>query len=150
MDAETQNNFIDFLEKEEFVMLDNKNKMINEPQNKNMYGFYLYKIRYGNVFFRQDNIIDSIKSPVIQFSKTIVKDEIKKIKRGRLWMQDSFSKEGVFVRKDETFIKDYNKIVRWIKKNVPYQEVDKEGFVVREYVNNKVKLLHEEGYSLTI
>ena len=119
----------------------------------NVFSLYLYKSNYGELVMQQGNgaSMDTIKSPVIQFCKTSIKTEQKKILRGRLWIATQYyDDEGNWVKKSELFVKDYQKLNRWIKKNVPYQEIRKGEYLVKEYVNDELKELQEKGYVLTI
>ena len=46
---------------------------------------------------RQDlnHIMDIMKSPVIEFRKTTIKLEEKKVLRGRVWIENQYFKEGI-------------------------------------------------------
>lgn len=101
----------------------------------------------------QDNKarIDILKSPVIEFSKTIIKAEQKKILRGRLWISDQYyGEEGNLIKKEKVFVKDYQMLRRWIKKYIPYQEIKKGEYLVKEYINDELKELQDGGFALTI
>lgn len=153
MSEKVQASFIEHLEQNHFLFLDVNSQILKEPLSSNVFGLYLYKQNYGNVVMRQDmnDIIDSIKSPVIQFSKTNIKNEKKKVLRGRLWISDQYYDEkGILVKKDEAFVKDYKMLTRWIKKNVPYQEIRKEDFFVKEYISDEIKELQNNGFILSI
>lgn len=152
MSEKVQTDFIKFLEQKQFLFLDNKNKIIIQPNSKSVLGLYLYKQDYGNIIMNSNNSenLDCIKSPVIQFSKTIVKDEYQKVLRGRLWMTDCYNDEAQIVKKGEAFVKDYRMVVRWIKKYVPYQEIKKGDFFVKEYVSNEMLDLQDKGFVLTL
>lgn len=75
----------------------------------------------------------------------------KKITRGRLWVATQYyDDEGNWVKKNELFVKDYQKLNHWIKKHVPYQEIWDGEYLVKEYINDELKKLQEEGYVLAI
>ena len=80
--------FLGYLKKEKFLFLDKNRRIIKEPNAKEVFGMYLYKADYGSIIMRQDDkeYMDSIKSPVIQYNKTMIKGETKQIIRGRLWI----------------------------------------------------------------
>lgn len=95
--------------------------------------------------------INTIESPVIEFSKTVINEEKKKVLRGRLWISPwYYGKDGSAIKKEELFIKDYEKLVRWIKKNVPYQQIKAGDYVVKEYASDEIVALQEDGFCLTI
>lgn len=153
MSENVQTSFIEYLAQNQYEFLDNNSKIISEPTSMNVLGMYLYKQSYGNIIMRQDNkeIMDSLKSPVIQFGKTAIKEEYKKVLRGRIWISDQYNDDnGILIKKDGEFVKDYKTLTHWIKKNVPYQEIRKGEFWVKEYVNDEVKELQENGFSLSI
>ena len=153
MSEKVQVSFIEYLEQNQFMFFDVNFQRVKQPLLPNVFGLYLYKQNYGNVIMRQDiiEIIDSIKSPVIQFSKTNINNEKKKVIQGRLWISDQYYDEnGILVKKDSVFIKDYRLLTRWIKKNVPYQEIRKGEFGIKEYVNDEIKELQNRGFILSI
>lgn len=153
MSEKVQVKFIEYLEQNQFMFFDVNFQRVKQPLSPNVFGLYLYKQNYGNVIMRQDiiEILDSIKSPVIQFSKTNIKKEKKKVLQGRLWISDQYYDEnGILVKKDLVFIKDYRLLTRWIKKNVPYQEIRKGEFMIKEYVNDDIKELQNRGFILSI
>lgn len=71
--------------------------------------------------------VDSIKSPVIQFKKTIIQTEQRKIHRGRLWLSDQYyADDGAIVKKDSGLVEEYQKLARWIKKVFHIRKYPKE------------------------
>lgn len=83
-------------------------------------------------------------SPVFEFIRTDIDKTKQVIKRGRIWK----SSEIIF-QDDETeslFTKDYNAIVRWIRKNAPRQNYY-DGFDIRkDYISNKIKKEFEYSF----
>ncbi len=153
MSESVQTSFIEYLEHNNYMFLDYYANIVEPPVSTNIYSLYLYKQNYGDIIMNQDlcGNIDSLNSPVIQFSKTIIKNETKKVRRGRIWISDKcINKNGELIKKDVTFLKDYQILTRWIKKYVPYQEIKKDEYLIKEYVDDELKKLQEEGYSLTI
>ena len=153
MSEKKQESFIDFLRQNNFAFLDSSANEIEQISSTSSMTFYLYKADYGKIQTRNANpgSMDTIKSPVIQYSKTIIKTDQKKILRGRLWISDQyFDDEGNLTKKNDRFIKDYQKLVRWIKKVVPYQMIKKGEYLVREYVDDDIKEMQEKGFLLTI
>lgn len=102
MSEKTQDSFIDFLRHQRFEFLDNTAKQINQPNSNIIFSLYLYKQDYGNIVMHPNNkeSMNSIISPVIQLNKTIIKDEQKKILRGRLWISNQYyNDEGILKKK---------------------------------------------------
>ena len=59
-----------------------------------------------------------------------------------------YNETGEKIKKEEMLTKDYHKLVRWIKKNVPYQEFYNGKFVEKDYINNEIIQLQKEGFIL--
>lgn len=117
---------------------------------------FLYKKDYGaflTINDQEGNIcdIDYVNSPVIQYIRTQIKYEKKIITRGRLWVTGESLKDG-FANK-QMLIKDYNTLVNWIKKRVPYQNVSLTNFfgnecVAKKYINDEIVRLVYQGFDL--
>lgn len=52
--------------------------------------------------------------------------------------------------KDTQIIKDYQEMVKWIKKNISYQEVGGQGNVKKVYISNTLFSFLEAGYQLIV
>lgn len=153
MNENVQASFIEYLKQNEFVFLDYSAQIVEQPFSTNVYGLYLYKQNYGDVIMRQDltQNMDIIKSPVIEFNKTTIKLEEKRVLQGRIWISDRyFDENGALIKKDASFVKDYQMLMRWVKKHVPYQEIKKGEYLIKEYVNDELKDLQEDGFKLTM
>lgn len=71
--------------------------------------------------------------------------------RGRLWLSHQYYDDvGKKIEKGELLLKDYQLLVRWVKKNVPYQKIRKGNYYVNEYANNEMIDLQNEGFVLTL
>lgn len=152
MSKSIQMNFIQYLEQNQFLFLDNKLTEIDQVGSDDVLSMYLYKLNYGEIFMKQENIMsmDCIRSPVIQFNKTIIREEQKKVLRGRLWISNQYyDKNGVYHKKN-ALLKDYILLNGWIKKNVPYQEIKKGEYYIKEYANDELKELQDKGFILTL
>ena len=44
---------------------------------------------------------------------------------------------------------EYNNLTKWIKKNVPYQNIKKGEFFVKEYTNDELIEMEKMGYIFT-
>lgn len=153
MSKHVQDSFIEYLEQNQFVFLDDDSKILFRSNSKIIFDLYLYKKDYGNIIMRQDNkeIMDSIKSPVIQYNKSVIDERQKKILRGRLWISNKYyNDDGKLIKKNEMFLKDYQMLTRWIKKHVPYQKIKKNEFFFNEYVNDELIELQEKGFVFTM
>lgn len=152
MDSEVQDRFIDHLLGCGFALL-NDMAVAVDAKESNIYFAYLYKESYGNLIFRQNYRaqIDQIKSPVIEFSKTRINRAQRKILRGRIWLSTQFyTSDGTLVKREAELLMDYEKLVRWIKKNVPYQKIPKGNFEVMEYANDSLFELCKDGFIYTM
>lgn len=147
MSENVQNQFIDFLISNEFLFLDNEGKII-EFQNLCSYiDYYLYKNEFGSLLTK-NNSIDVLSSPIIEFCKTRVKEN--RILRGRLWVSDHYYKSNNSqTQQSKKYIMEYNNLARWIKKNVPYQNIKKGDFFVKEYTNDELIQMEKTGYIFT-
>jgi len=153
MSENVQQQFISFLHDNGFVFLNNYSKEVNISEMKDVYSLFLYKCDYGGIIMKCDNsgIMDIIKSPVIELNKTIVKDNEKKIIQGRLWLSHQYyDNNGNIIRKGKEIVKEYEKLVRWIKKNVPYQEIKKGKYLIKEYASDEIIDLQNQGYEYSI
>lgn len=153
MSKSVQESFIEFLLKNQFAFLDKSASLVKQDNSDNIESVYLYKANYGNIIMREEGAvgIDVIKSPVIQFRKTIIKEEKKAILRGRLWMASQYyAEDGIVIKKNDLLLKDYQLLVRWIKKNIPFQKIEKGKHSVNEYISNELKNLQDEGFILTL
>ena len=153
MSKTVQQQFITYLEDNGFVFLDHYSRIMSISVLENMYNMFLYKCDYGDIVMKCDvsGIMDIIKAPVIEFNRTIVKEEQKKIIRGRIWLSHQYyDDDGNIVKKSHEIVKDYEKMTRWIKKNVPYQEIKKGKYLIKEYANDEIIDLQNQGYECSI
>lgn len=153
MSNEVQERFIDFLNTKEFIFVDYNASIVNDILDDSKREIYLYKQDYGDISMSQNNKahIDSLKSPIIQYIKTIIKEEQQTVLRGRLWIETKYyDEEGEVINKGESVLKDYQMLVRWIKKNVPYQQIKKKDHYIKGYINDELRELQENGYKFTL
>ena len=153
MSETVQAEFIEFLKQNQFLYYDSRANKVENPPDKKYYAVYLYKENYGE-FLRNKHdsrYIDFMDGPVIEFCKTLINEEKKTITRGRLWMDSwYFNEAGNKVKKSVLLTKDYEKLVRWVKKHVPYQEYEKKGYILKEYINDEVIELQKQGYTYNL
>lgn len=156
MDEKTENEFIEYIFSRDFLIIseDLKNQRILIYNNINEVDYkqnrlYIYKRGFENIITNHncDYKIDSIESSVIQFVKTSIRNEEKEISRGRLWFESKYyGKDGEIIFKNPLLTKEYESLVRWIKKHTTYQEVNHNGYMIKDYVTNSMKKLSDEGY----
>lgn len=134
--------------------LDNK-KLVTfndlETTNSQMYILYLYKKDFGPIVtdVECEYRLDYLRSPVIEFTRTLIKREKKLIIKGRIWLESKFyDMNGEVVNKDPGLTKEYNSLVKWIKKNVPLQDISKGDFIVKEYITKSIKVIADSGFKL--
>jgi len=113
----------------------------------------MYKDEYGKCHWdARIRQIDSLRSPVIEFSKTMINYEEKRILRGRIWVGTQYYDEnGYIVRKDPNLINEFESMVRWLRKRVPFQEarIGKAGNEkLKNYICDDMKELADAGYWL--
>ena len=114
---------------------------------------YLFRDEFGRLEFKEilngKKYIDTTVSPVIEFRDTMLRENIKEIQRGRLFLEMKYYDEsGVLIQKNESLDKWYRELVRWIKKQLQCVEVCFDGKVVKEYVSKSLVKPVEEGYHL--
>lgn len=153
MDKEVENRFIAFLLQSGYKILydDTEEEEIKDIINANdikEYGFlYIYKELYGEIVYNEHygwEIIDEFNSPVFEFSRTQILEDKKGIREGRIWVNTNLEFENPDIK--EQFLKDYGKLVRWIKKNVPYQIYSHNGQDRKGYINDSIMQYIQMGY----
>lgn len=158
MEETLQEQFIQKLFEKNFLIiaedLENKKLVVYDEYqkfNSNTYTMYLYKNNFGELLTKEDcdYRLDYLKSPVIEFTKNLIKNDKMIITRGRLWLETKYyNDDGNIVCKDTIITQEYNALVRWIKNRIPFQEVTKEGYIVKEYVTDYMKGLADSGFWL--
>mgnify|MGYP002875499010 FL=1 len=147
MSENVQNQFIDFLISNNFLFLDNEGNKIDFQNLCSYNDYYLYKNEFGYLLTK-NNSIDVLNSPIIEFCKTRVKEN--RILRGRLWISDQYYKSNnAQTQQSKNYIMEYNMLAKWIKKNVPYQNIKKGEFFVKEYTNDELIQMEKTGYIFT-
>ena len=135
MSENVQNQFMDFLVNKDFLFLNNDGKKIEFTDLCSYNDYYLHKSEFG-FLLTKNNSIDVLNSPIIEFCKTRVKDN--RIFRGRLWISDYYYKNNGQTEESKNYIVEYQNLVKWIKKNVPYQSIKKGESFVKEYANHEL------------
>ena len=159
MDSKTEKEFQEFILKNDLlIMHENKEKnCMIYTNNMDAEKFQLYFVpkKYSSKIFTKTLSsgviylnIDS--SYVIEYRKTDIRKKNKKIFRGRIYViAVYFNENEEIVHKDEEFLKIYEKLVRWIKKNCPMTKFVQDGYDEKEYMSSGIKeMVEKEGYKL--
>ncbi len=113
--------------------------------------FCLYKPEYGNYTLQKGQFarIDTITSPVMEFSKTLIKSNDKLIISGRLWIETKYRNHmGFITEKNSDLVVEFNNLVKFIKQNVPFQNATFDNYNRKEYINDDILALINQGYHL--
>lgn len=106
-----------------------------------------YKDIYGDLIYNENQYrrIDKLYSPVVEFIDTIIHEEDNYISNGRIWI----SNINVLISENarESFLSDYNELVKWIRKNIPRREFFDGTKISKGYVDEEVKGMYEYKYS---
>lgn len=67
-----------------------------------------------------------------------------------MWIATQYYNENEIIKKEGIVIKDYQRLARWIKKNVPYQNIRIGKYYVKEYASDELVALQDDGFDLTL
>lgn len=159
MDKELEQEFFEFVNKSAVVLFEDDNGLLEAvdvlPSSDMRYwwSLYIYNEKFGDYTLNDlDNgkvYLDLDKSPVIEFNRTIIRENTKDMSRGRLWFQNSYwDDEDKLVYKDPNLDKLYQKLCRWIRRNTPKVEVNAKNGVKKEYISKSLIDLIESGYKI--
>ena len=159
MDRKTEEKFQEFILKNDLlIMYKNmeKNRIIyTNNMDDEKFQLYFVPKKYSSKIFTKTLSngviclnIDS--SYVIEYMKTDIRKKNKKIFIGRIYViAVYFNEKEEIVHKDEEFLKIYEKLVRWVKKNCPMTKFAQDGYDKKEYMSEEIKeLIEKEGYKL--
>lgn len=111
-------------------------------------GLHIYMDELGELKISTNNYVDFIISPVIEFRRSVTNEKEKRVSRGRVYVQLDYWDNGILVKKNEGLKKLYEKLVRWIRKNIPKIEIEYGDYKGKEHATQIVKsLIEEEGYN---
>ena len=130
MSNKLQQEFINFLIEQEFEFLKSglleNDIFIQSSDVISEFKVLLYKKIFGKFIIRQigdteQKYIDSMYNPVIEFRLSKTDTSSKYVTSGRIWLtSNDFLDHGA---NRDYILTEYNRLVRWIKKNVLYQSV---------------------------
>ncbi|MDD3303772.1 MAG: hypothetical protein PHP54_02530 [Clostridia bacterium] len=157
MDSETEERFGQFVFENELSILyeDKKDILwVNDITYGERKLFFVPQNNISKVYTRKienDLIILNIwNSYVIEYVRTHSFSKEKKIYRGRIYViPDYFDENEQRVYKDESFLKLYERLTRWIKKNCPMTKYVQDNYNEKAYMSARIKeLVEREGYKL--
>lgn len=158
IEKELEDEFIAYVFEKGFVMLhsDLEEKEIltyNESLqiNEKAYILYLYKKDLGEIVTDKncEYRLDCTRSPLLEFTRTLVKQDKKVIVRGRLWAElKYYDKNGDIIFKNSQLEKEFDILAKWLKKRIPFQEVKKGEYIVKEYITDNIKEATNRGFRL--
>ena len=158
IEKELQDEFIQFAFGQGFVLIAQDHEIQQFVKCKQLSdikplynGLYFYKEIYGPYYNTKwsNYHMNDVESPVIQFSRNAVNHEKKQVSQGRIWMQPKYyNVQGEIIEKDSQLTKDYNILVKYIKKCIPYRGIKLGNRIYKEYVSDYIMKLYEEGYHL--
>lgn len=114
---------------------------------------YLFKGECGSLIFREitDEIkyVDTTASPVIEFGETLLRENVKEIQRGRLYISMKYYNEkGDLEQKSELLDMWYKELIRWLKNRLECVKICSNGRLTKEYVSKSMVKFLKEGFHL--
>lgn len=146
--------FLKSIDNLEFIMRrENENQKLSELPSDYYTKIIIYNNEIGELqALSNSTTIDTMSSPVIEFSRTCIDRERKELRGGRLWVEmEYWDDNGKQIEKPKELDKLYQKLARWIRKNMPKIEIEvpHRGKVhkLMYYATPEIKrLVEEEGY----
>lgn len=138
MSDQCQTLFYDYLRESGFEILELDGTIVESIPSK-----WLFVVRRTSYspYVLSDREIDRLNSAVVECSRTIIRNDRKRISRGRVW----FNNNKLTINPDElkNINADVDLIFRWVKKHVPIYEIPKGGINV-----SRKELISEELWPL--
>ncbi len=157
MDKQVEREFFDFLSLNGYsILYENYRekkicKVISyEELDESMWIIFLYKEDFGLLQYsgEGDYKINKLCAPVIEWCRTIVKKEERTVKRGRIWISGEIEFKNSEI--EIQFRKEFDSLMRWIRKMVPKQEYDYKGYTIKDYISNDIKDYIMLGYICSV
>lgn len=160
IDKETESLFFQFIKENGEALFEGSNEkpiILNELplpfSGKCWFKIYLYNKNYGDLIYNTTSsgrvYIESLDSPVIEYLRTIIKDNSKEISKGRLWFENKYyNKHDKLINKDIRLEEWYKILCTWIKQNLIKIDVINNGKTTKEYVSKPILQLLENGYRI--
>jgi hypothetical protein len=114
---------------------------------------FLYKKQFGELITRSLNDgtdwIDPTCSPVIEFTRTVLRETEQSISRGRFWIEMNYwNDQNKQVIKPKAFDEWFKQLSNWIKKNLPKTKFSINDNTYTEYMSAKMKEFVERGFKV--
>ena len=166
MDEETEERLFEFIKEKGKALFRTRNVENNEtnslkyketdmlPKKNELYWSTLYLCEnledvYIETLEGGNERIFGITEPIIEFSRTFVNEESKKVKKGRFWVEMKYyDKNGNYVSKNESLDIWYKSLRKWVKKNAPYTEITQDGSTDKHYITKEMLKFADEGYRI--
>lgn len=159
MDKKTDTKFIKFIEKTGFILCEKGiNNFVKKVKSIEPNGLNLFLAIDGEKEIFYINLKQSINYPnidlsnIIEFTRSFEYNNgtEKILRRGRLYIKTNYyDNNNILQEKNEEFVKWYESLTRWIKKNCPMTEYVKYNYTYKDYMSPEIKrLVDEEGYIL--
>jgi hypothetical protein len=149
MDMETEKRFLLYIKENGVLIYEGNNEKptvidsLPDPfSGKGWFKVYLYN-NIGSLKLKRlstgREIIDCIESPVIEFTRTVIREDSKEISKGRLWIETKYySDDGDLIIKDDLLEEWFKLLSKWIKKNIPKKEFFNNGKLYKEYISESI------------
>lgn len=155
MDEHDESIFFSYIIGNSTIFFQNRNRNpepITELPDKGSepgwFKLYLYKECFGAITYAETKggrrFINAINAPVIEFRRTIVRENVKEIARGRLWLEMKYYDNETLITKDKLINNWYIELSKWIKSNLTRIESKEQ----KEYVSKSLIDVVKNGYKL--
>ena len=95
-----------------------------------------------------EKYLDVTKAYVLELRQTFIRESIKEIQRGRLYIENKYYDNDKIVYKDSELDEWYKEIVKWIKHNLPCIEIEKNGKTIKEYVSESLRSFVDKNFKI--
>lgn len=131
IDTETEEKFIEFVKQcGGKILFEGSNQKPIEIEElpeqfsgKGWFSVLLYKQTFGELhYIKLENgrwFINTSRSPVIEFTRTVVRESQTEVSQGRLWLEMRYWDDSDIIQyKSKELDEWYKELVKWIKRNV--------------------------------
>ncbi|MBO4214652.1 MAG: hypothetical protein J5717_13980 [Lachnospiraceae bacterium] len=144
MDKNTEKLFIGYLKEADYVVLDSRGNLVDLCENDTFYVLITRKEYLPLLEMKADRLSAS-DNLAIEYLRSNVLEEEKRVTRGRLWMSNCFENSRI-EQYSKALNSDYNALSRWIKKNIPNQNYSDGEMIVKGYISNNLLPYTEKGF----
>lgn len=150
MDDQDEKSFVEFILKNAEIYFEGefevpvKIKELPEKfSGKGWFKVYLYRSDLGGMEVEEISngrkIINSTKSPVIEFIRTIIRNDESEIRRGRLWVEMKYyDNQNLLSEKPKDLNELYSILGKWIKGNLIKTDMINNNRKRTEYVSSSI------------